>query len=231
MEIKNQMSNALFLIYFSIVNGVETLSSTETPGLSRPAVSSAPGTDGGPCPAVVPPQEALLCVSAPSRTLPRAPPRTWRCQGTGLLSRVSRMLPSCGTGPRGLLGDGALRSHLTWWGALPAAAGARLLGRRTPPPCAVRRVGFSIPPKGTQCLAPLQLPPMKEPLGLFFGVVFDLLLTRQGKDMRTGRTRPVGGWGAPARGPGCALSPSYFRFCVSAVPNCKTNMSTIQHLY
>lgn len=62
------------------------------------------------------------------------------------------------------------------------------------------------PAQGNAVLAPLQLPPMKEPLGLFFGVVFDLLLTRQGKDMRTGRTRPVGGWGAPARGPGCTLS-------------------------
>lgn len=119
------MSNALFLIYFSIVNGVETPSLTEAPGHSRTAVGSAPGTaGGGPCPAVQPPQEALLCVSAPSRTPSRASPPTWHCQGIGLLSRVSRMPTSCGTGPRGLLEDDALWSPLTWWGALPGVAHA-----------------------------------------------------------------------------------------------------------
>lgn len=206
MEIKNQMSNALFLIYFFIVNGVETPSVVEAPGHSRPARRQCVWDRRGGPPGRGAPQEALLCASAPSRTLPRASPPTRRCQGTGLLSRVSRMLTPCGTGPRGLLEDDALRSHLTWWGASPVAAGAWLLGWRTPPPCAVRLVGFSVPPKVTQCLTSLQLPPMNEHPGLFFGVVFDSLLTWQGKDMRTGRTRPVGGWRVPARGQERTLS-------------------------
>lgn len=137
----------------------------------------------------------------------------------GLLSHLKDA--DCGRGPRGLLVDAALLSHLV--------ATCRGWGRTLI--CAVG-IGLASPSLSRwQCLSsPCLL--MEAHVGFSWGVMscFACLCSRE--RTRNGKCGGCWGLGSAAHRPGAStLITFYFGFCILAILNCKTNMSTVQYLY
>lgn len=130
------MSNALFLIYFSIVNGVETLGEVYR-GTRSPQGQWSQQCVGdrwrGALLGLAPLLRNAFCVSASSKRLSHVSPWDLAPPEDCVAFAHLKDADFCGTGPRGPLTDDALWSHLVR--ALLATAG---LGSRC----------------GTRCLCP-----------------------------------------------------------------------------
>lgn len=128
------MSDALSLTYFPTVSGVDALSEADLALEYRGAGSAPWDTRQGRWP--WPPRASsgtLSVVSSSQKRLSSSVlPGSSRCRRTGLPAFVSRVLPACGPGPRGLLMAGALSSRRA-----EGSGGQQLApGARTLPPAA-----------------------------------------------------------------------------------------------
>lgn len=220
------MSNALFLIYFSIVNGVETLGEvyrgTRSPQgqWSQQCIGDrGRGCPAGPC---APPQERVLCECLLEETVSCVPlgPGTAGGLGSFRSSQGGWLLwhRTSGTtdGWHTLVSPGESfagnrRARLQAWHTLPLSA----------------RIAFARllrPTRGNR-LVSSRLLLIERAFGvLVWGSVLCCLSVWQGKDTRMGRTTACRGWRVPAQGPGArTLITFYFNFCVLAILNCKTN--------
>lgn len=207
------MSNALFLIYFSIVNGVESLGEVYR-GARSPQGQWSQRCFGDRCRVpcwALRPSSGTLSVRAPlRRDCLSGSPGTWSHQRMGLFSFVSRMLTYVAWD----LGDCWWMTHsgLSHWvrdlrGSAPGSAHTASIC-----PCGLRLLGFSVPPEITG-LFHLAYCWWKIIWGLFGVVVWVACLCGRKKDRRV-----------PAQGPGASTRITfYFNFCVLAILSCKTN--------
>lgn len=220
------MSNALFLIYFSIVNGVESLGEVYR-GTWSPQGQWSQRCVGdrwrGAVLGLAPLLRNPFCASTSSQRLSLGFP--WDLVPPEDRAPFVRLKDADlrGTGPRGLLMDDALWCHLVR--ALRATAG---LSFGVGTYCLHLSVWIAfarlLRPTQNNRRSSSRLLLMKDHLGSLFGVVFCVAcLCGREKDTRTGRTAC---WGrrVPAQGPGAStLITFYFNFCVLAILNCKTN--------